>query len=70
MKCDYCGRELKTESGYRSHIEKEAFDYTKRLGFWDEYREVQEKHGYAGTPNEYAWGRVSGLLGLDGKPRW
>ncbi len=37
MRCNYCGKELKTSNGYRSHLQKEAFDYTKRLGFWDEF---------------------------------
>ena len=68
MKCPACNKDFKTPERFHKHLEKEAFDYQQRLGFWDKYKEACAK-GYKGTDREYAWGRVTGQLDLFGNER-
>ena len=68
MKCPACNKDFKTYGGFRRHLAKEAFNYRQRLGFWDEYREACNS-GYKGREDDYAWGRVAGLLDRLGRER-
>lgn len=68
MKCYACNKDFKTYGRFRKHLEKEASKYQQRLGFWDEYKKACNS-GYGGTPENYAWGRVAGLLDPLGKDR-
>jgi len=66
LNCKYCGAGLKTLQGYQGHLRRHMYDFMKRLTFWSEYQEARNR-GYEGSPEDFAWGRVTGQLSFTGK---